>query len=54
MPDLITRIAAVPLTGNGKPDRAAAKRLLDPPADPHDAPQPTHADPRTTHEPVAV
>ncbi|WP_395295043.1 class I adenylate-forming enzyme family protein [Kitasatospora hibisci] len=53
MPDLIVPIDAVPLTANGKPDRAAARRLIDPPAA---APATTtpFAQTRTTHEPVAV
>ncbi|MGV9990509.1 class I adenylate-forming enzyme family protein [Streptomyces sp. NPDC003374] len=52
LPDRITLIDTVPLTRNGKPDRAAARRLLEPPA-PHTPTSPF--DPtRTTHEPVAV
>jgi acyl-coenzyme A synthetase/AMP-(fatty) acid ligase len=54
MPDLITRIDAVPLTANGKPDRAAAKRLIDTSARPHEATKPPFAQTRTSHEPVAV
>ncbi|MBP0455393.1 acyl--CoA ligase [Kitasatospora sp. RG8] len=62
MPDLIVPITAVPLTANGKPDRAAAKRLVGEPADEHGATapaattdtQPPFAQTRTIHEPVAV
>ncbi|MFJ9814554.1 class I adenylate-forming enzyme family protein [Streptomyces sp. NPDC101151] len=57
-PDRITLIDTVPLTANGKPDRAAAARLVeahdraqDTATSPHSAPTtPT----RTSHEPVAV
>ncbi|MET8248148.1 class I adenylate-forming enzyme family protein [Streptomyces sp. NPDC005202] len=54
MPDRITLIDAVPLTANGKPDRAAAQRLVDPPARAHDTTTPPFAQTRTSHEPVAV
>ncbi|MFK0194002.1 class I adenylate-forming enzyme family protein [Kitasatospora sp. NPDC090308] len=61
MPDQVVPIAAVPLTANGKPDRAAAKRLVeaagstaDAPAAASTAPQTTTASPRSSHEPVAV
>ncbi|MCM3262891.1 acyl--CoA ligase [Streptomyces thermoviolaceus] len=57
MPDRISRIDTVPLTRNGKPDRAAVRQLVDPPAGPtapaaHDKTSTTH--PRTSHEPVVV
>ncbi|MFF1447802.1 class I adenylate-forming enzyme family protein [Streptomyces sp. NPDC058274] len=54
MPDVITRIDAVPLTANGKPDRKAARRLIDPPAGDRHTPKPSIAQTRTSHEPVAV
>ncbi|MCK1819658.1 acyl--CoA ligase [Streptomyces sp. XM83C] len=52
MPDRITLIDTVPLTRNGKPDRAAVRRLVErpAPATPASPIDPT----RTTHEPVAV
>ncbi|MEV7216014.1 class I adenylate-forming enzyme family protein [Kitasatospora cineracea] len=62
MPDRVVPITTVPLTANGKPDRAAAKRLVEasgaadePTAPPtaSTAPQ-TTASPRSSHEPVAV
>jgi amino acid adenylation domain-containing protein len=53
MPDRFTRISAVPLTGNGKPDRAAAKRLIDsaPGSDTGTLPFPQT---RTAHESVGI
>ncbi|CAM3711447.1 AMP-binding protein [Nocardiopsis rhodophaea] len=52
MPDQITRLDALPLTANGKPDRAAAKRLVEPPAGARGTTQPPFAQMRTTHEQV--
>jgi hypothetical protein len=55
MPDRFTRLAAVPLTGNGKPDRAAAKRLVDAaPAARDETTTPDFSQTRTTHEPVGI
>ncbi|HEV2635877.1 MAG TPA: class I adenylate-forming enzyme family protein [Actinocrinis sp.] len=54
IPDLIVRIAEVPLTGNGKPDRPAVRRLLaagTTAAEPRTLPLP---ETRTIHEPVGV
>ncbi|MEV4559170.1 AMP-binding protein [Kitasatospora sp. NPDC049285] len=50
MPDQIVPLDSVPLTANGKPDRAAAKRLVDAAR----TAQPTITSPRSSHEPVAV
>ncbi|BAJ30016.1 MULTISPECIES: class I adenylate-forming enzyme family protein [Kitasatospora] len=52
MPDRVVPIAAVPLTANGKPDRAAARRLVEA-AEAAEAPE-TATTPRSSHEPVAV
>ncbi|MEU7058518.1 class I adenylate-forming enzyme family protein [Streptomyces sp. NPDC046197] len=51
MPDRITLIDTVPLTANGKPDRAAAARLLEPPAPAHDTTTPPAA-PKTPATPA--
>ncbi|WP_328547209.1 acyl--CoA ligase [Streptomyces platensis] len=53
-PDRIVPVDAIPLTSNGKPDRGAVKRLLDPPAHADHATTLPFAQTRTTHGPVAV
>lgn len=53
-PDRIVPVDAIPLTSNGKPDRGAVKRLLDPPAQADHATTLPFAQTRTTHGPVAV
>ncbi|RKE20484.1 class I adenylate-forming enzyme family protein [Streptomyces sp. TLI_171] len=57
MPDRVVAIDTVPLTANGKPDRTAAKALVEAAeqaARNSTAPQTTTASPRSSHEPVAV
>ncbi|MFL4948349.1 class I adenylate-forming enzyme family protein [Streptomyces sp. MMS24-I31] len=57
MPDRITLIDTVPLTANGKPDRAAARLLVDPPDPGRHSPDSPFAPPtqtRTSHAPVTV
>ncbi|MEV3932932.1 class I adenylate-forming enzyme family protein [Streptomyces sp. NPDC049944] len=54
LPDLIVPLDAVPLTANGKPDRAATQRLIGSPAHAHASDTPPIAQTRNTHEPVAV
>ncbi|MGW0615017.1 class I adenylate-forming enzyme family protein [Streptomyces sp. NPDC002788] len=54
MPDQIIRISAVPLTSNGKPDRAAVHRLIDPPGTPASRSQVSPRTERTHHGPVTV
>lgn len=66
LPDRLVRISEVPLTGNGKPDRKAVRRLVDPsaatPANPviaasnpvNDSRATSNQETRINHEPVAV
>ncbi|MCN9243061.1 acyl--CoA ligase [Streptomyces sp. RY43-2] len=54
MPDRITLIDTVPLTRNGKPDRAAVQRLVAPPAPVRPTQTSPFAQTRTSHAPVAV
>jgi amino acid adenylation domain-containing protein len=54
MPDRITRIDAVPLTGNGKPDRVAARRLVDAAPDDPEAEALPFSQTRTAHESVGI
>ena len=54
MPDVFIPIDEVPLTANGKPDRAAVRRLIDPRSAAADLATPAISQTRTDHEPIAV